>query len=201
MTAQENPPQRDHRLKEARKLFGFALQQDAITTYDNAEKPTLGSLAYTIKDYVAARYSHAFNSESDALDLLLWGIAEASRLIQPTLDLHPAIDKQGALSMATHTDTVQSHGIAASFPQNQSDIIYQYPGTTFGLSPSGHAIWIIDPSIAPPQNQGCPVVHYNGESLHVEPIFRHFTQWAGELAVEAYFSHPRRRTGGDQTLF
>lgn len=180
------------RMQEARKLFGYALQTSAEETYNLLDHPAPGYLPRTATTYITGGFSKKYGVESKADDLLLYGISDTMRLITPLLAMHSHLPKEVALAIAAHPDTIESHAVAANQAQStSSEVLYNHPGQTFDLSPEQNAIWITGYEIDLKVSRGCPAVEYietMGE-LRIEPIFRRFTVWAGELAVHSYFGH------------
>jgi hypothetical protein len=201
--AEYEAERRAERMQDARKLFGHAIREPAEEAYKNAGSPSLSNLPADMAAYAESAYMSAFERPSRAGDLFLWGVSDTMRLIIPVLNMHRSVQKQTALTIAQHLDTVSSHAVAANFPQSQSsEAIYDYPGKTFALSPNEDAVWISDPSVELRENRGCPAVHFDGHEITSEPVFRRFTQWAGVLSVEAYFAkNEASPTTNEQTLF
>jgi hypothetical protein len=183
---------RQLRMQHARKLFGHTVAQSAERTYHEAGAPSLGELPASITNYVMESYPE--KSNITPTDLLTWGIADATRLVVPILAMHPTIDKATGLHIATHLTTIDSHAQAATIPQNEStETLYNRPGDAYRLSDHGDAIQLTTSAPYPEAGRGCPAVHFNGESMEITPIFRSFSQWAGVLAVEAYFTNKQRK--------
>lgn len=105
---------KDQRMTEARKLFGFALRNDAASTYDLVGRPATGTLPFAVTKRTTADYEQAFGTSTAVRDLFLYGVADTMRLVLPVLDMHRSLPKEVALKIAQHPETIHAHAIAAN---------------------------------------------------------------------------------------
>lgn len=68
-------------------------------------------------------------------------------------------------------------------------MLYAQPGRAFNLSPAKDSIWILGNDVDLRSDRGCTAISYADGELTIQPIFRRFAVWAGELAVHSYFDH------------
>ncbi len=182
-----------YKMREGRRIVGFALNTypDPEQAYVTFEKPRPSLLVQAAANRICLDYAERTGRISGAQDILTYGLLDVTRLVVPALTLHPSIPVEQVLAIASNHETITSHAKGARIPAERVDeTLFDHPGKTFDVSADQTHIEIIDKSITPNEEEGCPMVHVtNGEITRIEPLFQRFSLWAGHLAVISYNDH------------
>ncbi|HWT39764.1 MAG TPA: hypothetical protein VN081_00590 [Dongiaceae bacterium] len=191
----------NYKMREGRRLVGFALKQhpNPAVFYNTLEQPPLKQLTITAERKIAAEYTEATGEVSGAIDVLLWGMNDVTRLVIGAFTRHNGISKEEALTIATSPESLKSHALGARIPQEKADeVLFNRPGEAYDLSADHSHIAIIDETIKPSHTRGCPVVSIENGIPIGDPLFRRFADWSAQLGVEALYHH--RQTPDDSDL-
>jgi hypothetical protein len=184
----EIPDYNKSRIKEAKKLFGFALREDSLALYNRIERPAPSELALAANRRIGADYLAMHHDETKAGDLLLNGLDDTRKYIVNIIDLHPAISFEKALDISQDERTMRGLALLARQSDLMSSTMLKNPGKTYDLSPDQQAIEVAD-SVTPSYRFGCKAVELVGGEVTPWPLFQRFAPWAAKLAIISYYDH------------
>lgn len=186
--ATENENYTEARKQGAKKLFGLAVSEDSQALYQRIERPAPTKLAIEANRRIGADYAHAHNEESNAGDLLLYGLVDTQTFILNIIEQHPDLSFERAVEIAQHERTIQALGIIARQRPIISHAMIKTPSTFYDLSSDKQAIEMAS-TVIPSSRHGCAAIEIAGGEVAPWPIFERFAPWAAKLAIISHYDH------------
>lgn len=177
-----------HRMKEANRLLSFAMRRNPSEYYDFIERPLIGDLAEQAGNVTAAEFSHVFNAESEAIDLLKAGVQDIIPPFLTIVEAIPELQESQARAIMVHDITVATYGLLASMSQEGMSELYTHVSSYVQLSDMQDAITLVRP-VTSSHEFGCEAVDTRTGRVDMTPLFKKFVPWAGSLAVSSYYKN------------
>lgn len=190
---------RKRRIQDSRRLFGFAVSLDPSNLFVEMGSPLPSRLSDRAGPFVIkkAEESNGDFYRNEVEELLNSGIRDTVDILHPKLE--KIISEKGieaALKFAADKRTAAALASLALRPESLMKSLIQTEafnphGVSFRLTEDGPAMIASERLIGTQNEVGCPLAGENAE-VKVDPLFKKFTDWTGQLCIASIANNHRR---------
>lgn len=182
---------------KARRLLGFAVQQDPTQIVDELDSLLPSRLATNVLHLTEKRIresgSGIFIVDDTSRELLRSGIDDTQNILHSHLEaLLNSSTPEKVTEFISHENTVRTLAtIALRSEESMRNLIRHRPLLT-SVNQAGNFLELDSYGTAPDTRRGCPFAGHDG-NVEPDPLFTRFAIWSGTLCAETLSRHIKRQ--------